>query len=433
MSWLLASHLVDLVTGPEWQFVVAERGDRRSFVLHHDAIFALSWLLGLTKHLDPTAPTDERLIESLPHLPTGESFKAWRSRVLAAPRDAAEAAAMLDFYYCLDWAYLEVERRGAAAARGDRRQRDRPAAVGAGVGGGLPRPLPRPAGRLGRDRPDDLAGGVRSSRRRTASPRRRSRAGRPTRGRCARRSGPSPTACAAPSRSRSSAGLDPVAGRPPRSRPRAWPPPAPPWPGRPGCRPSRSTSSPRWRAVGRDDDQPAVRRRGSGGTRSRCAARTRQHERRRAPSPTGSGPQASASAAPTRGWARAARRSAGFDDVQGEPDGRGVGVEHARRGGGPCPAPTSTTSPGRAYAASGPVTGAKCPAARNASRAATIAAVSPLCGRRPALRSAYPCLAMLKVCPRGQRRAGRRRRSDRRGTPGSTGTAQRPESWILTH
>jgi hypothetical protein len=114
MSWLLASHLVDLVTGPEWQFVVAERGDRRSFVLHHDAIFALSWLLGLSKHLDPTAPTDERLIESLPHLPTGESFKAWRSRVLAAPRDAAEAAAMLDFYYCLDWAYLEVERRGAA-------------------------------------------------------------------------------------------------------------------------------------------------------------------------------------------------------------------------------------------------------------------------------------------------------------------------------
>jgi len=115
MSWLLGSHLVELVTGPEWQFVVAERGDRRSFVLHHDAIFALSWLLGLAKHLDPTAPTDDRLIESLPHLPTGETFRAWRSRVLAAPRDAAEAAAMLDFYYCLDWAFLEMERRGAAA------------------------------------------------------------------------------------------------------------------------------------------------------------------------------------------------------------------------------------------------------------------------------------------------------------------------------
>jgi hypothetical protein len=81
-------------------------------VLHHDAIFALAWLLGMSKHLDPTAPTDERLMEALPHLPEGETFRAWRSRILAAPRDAAEAAAMLDFYYCLDWSYLEAERRG---------------------------------------------------------------------------------------------------------------------------------------------------------------------------------------------------------------------------------------------------------------------------------------------------------------------------------
>ncbi|GIF70518.1 DUF4272 domain-containing protein [Asanoa siamensis] len=112
MSWLLTSHLVELVTPPEWQFVVAERGDRRSFVLHHDAIFALAWLLGMSKHLDPTAPTDERLMDALPHLPEGETFRTWRSRILAAPRDAAEAAAMLDFYYCLDWSYLEAERRG---------------------------------------------------------------------------------------------------------------------------------------------------------------------------------------------------------------------------------------------------------------------------------------------------------------------------------
>ena len=66
MSWLLASHLVDLVTAPEWQFVVTERGDQRSFVLHHDAVFALAWLLGLSRHLDPTAPPDDRLIEPLP-------------------------------------------------------------------------------------------------------------------------------------------------------------------------------------------------------------------------------------------------------------------------------------------------------------------------------------------------------------------------------
>jgi hypothetical protein len=114
MSWLLSSHLVAAVTPPEWQFVAGSRGDHRSFVLHHDAVFALSWVLGLTKHLDPEAPTDERLMEVLPNLPAGETFSQWRSRTLAAPRDAAEAAALLDLYYCLDWGYLEVERRGEA-------------------------------------------------------------------------------------------------------------------------------------------------------------------------------------------------------------------------------------------------------------------------------------------------------------------------------
>src|SRR3712207_6809959 len=54
MSWLLKSQLVDFVTPPEWQFVAGAKGDHRSFVLHHDAVFALAWLLGLSRHLDPT-------------------------------------------------------------------------------------------------------------------------------------------------------------------------------------------------------------------------------------------------------------------------------------------------------------------------------------------------------------------------------------------
>src|SRR3954447_21069720 len=61
MSWLLGSRLVDFVTPPEWQFVAGAKGDHRSFVLHHDAVFALAWLLGLSRHLDPTAPPEERL------------------------------------------------------------------------------------------------------------------------------------------------------------------------------------------------------------------------------------------------------------------------------------------------------------------------------------------------------------------------------------
>ncbi|BCJ66340.1 DUF4272 domain-containing protein [Polymorphospora rubra] len=112
MSWLLGSRLVELVTPPEWQYVMGGHGDHRSFVLHYDAVFALTWLLGLTKHLDPLTPPDERLMDALPDLSTGETFTAWRSRTLAAPRDAVEAAVLLDLYYCLDWAYLEAERTG---------------------------------------------------------------------------------------------------------------------------------------------------------------------------------------------------------------------------------------------------------------------------------------------------------------------------------
>ncbi|HEY3008915.1 MAG TPA: DUF4272 domain-containing protein [Micromonosporaceae bacterium] len=110
MSWLLGSHLVDAVTTPEWHFVMSGRGDHRSFVLHLEAIYALCWVLGISKHLDPAAPSEDRLVDLLPHLPSGETFAEWRSRTLVAPRNAAEVAAVLDLYYCLDWAYLEAER-----------------------------------------------------------------------------------------------------------------------------------------------------------------------------------------------------------------------------------------------------------------------------------------------------------------------------------
>jgi hypothetical protein len=112
MSWLLGSHLVDFVTPPEWQFVIGAKGDHRSFVLHHDAVFALAWLLGLSRHLDPTEPPEGRLMTQMPDLPAGESFNSWRSRSLMSPRDPIEAAVLLDLYYCLDWAFQESEQSG---------------------------------------------------------------------------------------------------------------------------------------------------------------------------------------------------------------------------------------------------------------------------------------------------------------------------------
>jgi hypothetical protein len=111
MEWLLDAHLIDRLTEPEWRFVASGVGDERSFALHLEALFALAWLLGIARDLDPLRPSAEGLVERLPNLPAGESFETWRRRTLTAARESREAAVALDLYYCLDWAYLEAERR----------------------------------------------------------------------------------------------------------------------------------------------------------------------------------------------------------------------------------------------------------------------------------------------------------------------------------
>jgi hypothetical protein len=114
IAWLLDAHLIDQLTEPEWRFVVGGDGDHRSFALHLEALFALTWVLGVARHLDPLRPSADGLVSMLPNLVGRESFAGWRSRTLAAPREPREVAVLLDLYYCLDWAYLETERRGAA-------------------------------------------------------------------------------------------------------------------------------------------------------------------------------------------------------------------------------------------------------------------------------------------------------------------------------
>src|SRR4051794_27883238 len=114
MSWLLSSHLVDFVTPPEWQFVAVGKGDHRSFVLHHDAVFALAWLLGLSRHLDPTAPPEERLMQQMPDLPGGELFGMWRSRAPVGARGPGEGAGVPGPFYLPRWGVAGGGKGGRA-------------------------------------------------------------------------------------------------------------------------------------------------------------------------------------------------------------------------------------------------------------------------------------------------------------------------------
>ena len=111
MAWLLDAHLLDHLTKPEWSFVATGEGSHESFTLHLEAIYALAWLLGLVPHLDPQNPAPDGLVAQLPHLPSKESFMDWRGRTNPTLAPAPEGAAALDLIFCLDWAYLEAERR----------------------------------------------------------------------------------------------------------------------------------------------------------------------------------------------------------------------------------------------------------------------------------------------------------------------------------
>src|SRR5918997_6526533 len=74
MEWLLDAHLVERLTRPEWHFVVADEGDHFAFALHLEAVYALGWVMGLTRDLDPCRQSANGLVQRLPNLVEGESF-----------------------------------------------------------------------------------------------------------------------------------------------------------------------------------------------------------------------------------------------------------------------------------------------------------------------------------------------------------------------
>jgi Domain of unknown function (DUF4272) len=111
MAWLLEARLLDNLTKPEWTFLATGEGEQRSFALHLEAIYALAWILGLVPNLEPALPAPDTLVAQLPHLPSRESYAAWRDRTVPGYRSADEVAIALDQFYCIDWAYLEAERQ----------------------------------------------------------------------------------------------------------------------------------------------------------------------------------------------------------------------------------------------------------------------------------------------------------------------------------
>ncbi len=112
MRWLLRARLLEHVSKQEWHLIASGTGDPRQFALRLDAMYALAWVLGMVDELDPELNVPDGLPALFPDVSHNQSYGLWRSRMLPASRTAAEVAAALDLYYCVDWAYRDAIRAG---------------------------------------------------------------------------------------------------------------------------------------------------------------------------------------------------------------------------------------------------------------------------------------------------------------------------------
>lgn len=107
-GWLEENGLREAVTAPEWRFLAEGQGSADMYGLHIEAVWGLSWVLGVTDELDPSRYCGDGLARWLPDVAAGEPFSAWWKRTETAPRPPGEVAALLDLHYCLDYAHARA-------------------------------------------------------------------------------------------------------------------------------------------------------------------------------------------------------------------------------------------------------------------------------------------------------------------------------------
>lgn len=106
LSWLDREHLSANLTEREAEFLRG-RGDKLSFQMQVEALFALAWAVGLPVEMDYSKPCPNDLVRLLPDLKRQESSSAFRAS--AHLRTDKEIVSALDLAYCLHWAIRQAE------------------------------------------------------------------------------------------------------------------------------------------------------------------------------------------------------------------------------------------------------------------------------------------------------------------------------------
>lgn len=107
-GWLQQEHLEGALSSRESAFVMHGRAEPEEFQLQVEALWALTWVIGLVPDLDFTLSCRGDFVAMLPDLQRNESGELIRGK--AALRSERELLSALDLAYCLHWGEREASR-----------------------------------------------------------------------------------------------------------------------------------------------------------------------------------------------------------------------------------------------------------------------------------------------------------------------------------
>jgi hypothetical protein len=111
-TWIDENDLTPALAPEETSLLAGKAEQFRSQV---EALWGLTWVLGVNDHLDPDQYCGEHMAASLPDLRRAEPLSEWVARADVALRDANETAEMLDLHYCLTWGLADANLDHRAA------------------------------------------------------------------------------------------------------------------------------------------------------------------------------------------------------------------------------------------------------------------------------------------------------------------------------
>jgi hypothetical protein len=110
-NWLGREVKVELLTVAERHFLQTKAGDRRTFMMQIEGMWALAWSIRSVPTLDFGTPCPQDFVTRLPDLKRNGSSGTFRDT--ANVRPLSEIVSACDLAYCLHWAIRDAQLRNA--------------------------------------------------------------------------------------------------------------------------------------------------------------------------------------------------------------------------------------------------------------------------------------------------------------------------------